>query len=293
MSQYSPFVMHEPGWGSHLMFYCRNSKIDGVHQDRVWRNESWTDGKTGWSHGEVVVEGSMDTEDDLSCSPGVVIDAQGTWHMYYVTADRRHHMVLYLHHATASAPGRKWTKRGRVKGAFPQPYRQPWGSYLETPTPMLVDGQIHLYIIGGNHSLELATSSDGYHFTRPERLTSPGNISHGRVTFDSRRKRYLFVYSKARKRNAPPEELWLSTSEDGRCFGEGVRLYEADGAGWDAGRAWAPHAVIAENELRLYYAGNGNPGTCPGGCPPGRHCVEGTCLWWGGKSSIGLRIFAF
>jgi hypothetical protein len=187
-SQYSPWVMHEPGWASYLMYYCKNTPINGVYRDRIWRTESWTDGKTNFINDQVVIEGQLHKEDDLSCAPGVVM-LGNKWHMYYVGADRDTPSVLYLEHAVADAPGLVWQKKGRVLGT-PQPFQ----GWLDTPSPIIQNGQIVLYFVGGSDQrLYKITSTDGDTFSAPVAVPSPQS-SNGRVTYSNGT--YYFVYSK-------------------------------------------------------------------------------------------------
>lgn len=290
-SQYSPWVMHENGWGSYLMYYCKNTNVGGTYRDRVWRSESWTDGLTGWQNDQIVVEGSLHAEDDLSCSPGVVIDGSGTWHMYYVTADRDAGMTLYLHHATAAAPGVTWTKHGRVGGAFPQPYYTAAGSYFETPSPFYVGGEYRLYLLGASRGVELSTSTNGSDFTAPVEIPSPTGAAHGRVIHDGTR--YYYVYSLyPGSPGSPPNELRIAQSSDGLCFTDGVTVATANGSGWDGSRVWSPHGLFGGDELRIYYAGNVDSGICAS-CEPSQSCLASTCAWWGAHTSIGVRRYAW
>ena len=98
-SQYSPFTMSFPGWNSTRTYYCKNTIENGVARDRVWRAEIINDQII---NNQIVIDSNINQSDDLACSPGVVIDQNNVWHMYYIAADRNQDMTLYLHHATLS-----------------------------------------------------------------------------------------------------------------------------------------------------------------------------------------------
>lgn len=275
-AQYSPWVMHEPGWQSYLMYYCKGSP-DPNWRDRVWRNESWTDGKTGWDEegGQIVIEGSAGADDELSCSPGVVIDNNGIWHMYYITAESKPDVPLYIYHATASAPGLSWTKQGKV--GFEGGGQPLFGTnvFMETPSPFVKNGQIILYFIGDQGTLYRAESNDGYNFTRPIKTNSPLWAAHGRVFY----RHGLYFYIFATKNFTccdPPTEIYLSISRDGINFPKGKLLAKTDGVSWDGLYMWSPTLFFETDEImRVYYAGN----------------LE-KIYFWGDNSSIGLRSYS-
>jgi hypothetical protein len=268
-SQYSPWVMRLPG-GRHVMFYCKNTAVDGLYRDRVWQAENPGDDlASGWGNDRMVIDGSaVNAEDDLCCSPGVVRLGR-LWHLYYVVAARDSHMTLYLHHATAEMLAGKWTRYGRVEGI-----RMPIG-YIETPSPLVIDGEIVLYYVGDGGVLYKTTSPDGHVFTEPREIPSPQRASHGRVTFAS--DRYFYVYSvHPERRHDPPTEIYLSVSGDGEWFPEGERIAVAQGEDWDGDRMWSPHLVYEGNEVLVFYAGN-----------------RGDYGWWGSNSAIGVRRYAW
>lgn len=267
-SQYSPWVIHEPGWGSYVMYYCKNTVESGVARDRVWRIENWGDGKTGWQNEMIVIDGTLNENDDLSCSPGIVIGNDGIWHMYYVAANRGENAPLYLYHATASHPGTSWTKHGQVQfDRFPQPFP----GYLETPSPLLINDQIVLYFVGDGGKLYKAVSDDGFVFSTPQELQAPDFANSGRVTYKDGVYYYLYAIDPTR-RYLPPTEIYLATSIDGEHFSEGRLLMRSNGSDWDGGYLWTPHLLIDSPEWRVYYAGN-----------------IGKYDWWGANTSIGLR----
>ncbi|MBD3362359.1 hypothetical protein GF362_01415 [Candidatus Dojkabacteria bacterium] len=265
-SQYSPWVMHKSGWKSYLMFYCKNTNIGGVSRDRVWRAESFDGGISGWTNEQVILEGELGEKDDLSCSPGVVIDQEGLMHIYYVTGDRDEDMVLYLYHATAPQPGVKWTKKGPVQG-IPQPLP----GYIETPSPYLIDGQIVVYISAGSEGIYKISSVDGHNFTGLETVRAP-RAQAGRVQLY--KDKFFYVYSKNEERYKPPNKIFLSISNIDTSFPDGKLIMESNGKEWDALQMWSPHMIRVDALWRIYYAGNKSS--------------EG---WWGANTSIGLREF--
>ncbi len=269
-SQYSPYIMHQPGWGSWLMYYCKSVPINDFWRDKVYRRESWTDGLSGWttpqSNDMIVVEGTDSTaKDDLSCSPGVLIDNNGIWHMYYVTANRNSFMTLFLMHATASSPGVNWTKLGEIETpSIP--------GYYETPSPIFLNNKYILYIAGGG-GLYRSESTDGHRFGEFVNLPNTRSVQAGRVTYTNGIYYYVYSYNPGNVNDAP-YVMYLSTSTDGINFSGEVKLAQSNGSGWDGSLMWSPHAYIQNNEMRVYYAGN------TGGPYP---------TFWGFNSSIGVR----
>ncbi|MBL7085727.1 MAG: carboxypeptidase regulatory-like domain-containing protein, partial [Candidatus Cloacimonetes bacterium] len=262
---YSPWVMHEPGWESYLIYFIDNYDM----QDRISRIENWTDGKTDWDwiNRSIVLEGvNPEDKDYLSGSPGVVIDSQETWHMYYVTASGEPgaSMILYLHHAVAQAPGINWTKLGKIQI---QNVTQPFPSYIETPSPLLIDNKIVLYyvtdtVVRGIRKGKLmkTTSTDGHHFSEPMAVNIADDfVQAGHVKYINGI--YYYVYS--RNLTDPSQYAthnFLSISTDGINFSKGELLFhrgeETEESDWDSWRAWAPDLLIEDNVLRVYYAGS-------------------------------------
>ncbi len=273
-AQYSPWIMHQPGWGSYLVYYCKNSIVNGVSTDRVWRIENFEGGaNSSWINDQVVIQGTINSPDDLSCSPGIAIDQAGLWHMYYVTANRSAPMDLYLYHATAPFPGTSWTKKGRINiSGLSQPTHLP--GYFETPSPIFLNGKLYLYFIGTSGALFKTESTDGQNFSNLKQLSAPKPASHGRVTYVNGK--YYYVYSKSPNNDfAPPKIIYLSISNDGENFPEGTELFRANGTGWDGTFVWSPHLFVDNQELRVYYAGNS----------------LSNYNNWPENSSMGLRIF--
>jgi hypothetical protein len=128
--------------GKYLDYHCRNSNF----ADRVWRMES-TDGVT-WTNDTMMIDGdhSAGSQDDLSCSPGVVIAPNGVWHLYYVVGHRGTPAemcgpgTIQLWHAT-SFDGVGWTKLGRVEAV------QSSDCSLLTPSPVIVDDKIVVFFV--------------------------------------------------------------------------------------------------------------------------------------------------
>ncbi len=266
-SQYSPWFMTRAGWETYLIYYCKNTPIGGVYRDRVWRAEF--DHNFNLLNNDMMIDGTIGTPHDLVCSPGVVIDTSGTWHMYFVTADREKPMTLYLYHATAPAPGTSWTLVGKVNG-ISQPYD---GGYMETPSPYLIDGKIVVYFVGNAGRLYRMNSSDGQNFTAPELLNAPANANSGRVVPVSGG--YVYTYSLSRIRPFdPPDRIRMALSADGRNFSETATLLDAVSGSWDATFIFSPMFLSLNGKAYLLYAGN-----------------NGTYPWWGANTTIGYREF--
>ena len=273
-SQYSPWVMHQPGWESYVMYYCKNTPIKDTSQDRVWRIENWNDGISGsWISDQVVIEGTVGQNDDLSCSPGVVIDNQGKWHMYYVTANRNTGCDVYLYHAVADAPGVTWTKKGVIK-INGVPMSAVSNCALDTPSPFFINGKYIIYYSDGPGKLVRLESTDGHNFTNkttiilPDPLAGPGRL----IIVNGE---YYYVYGRNPTSGyLPPIQILISKSLDGNNFSNPELLMSSSGSDWDGERMWSPSPMVIDNELRIYYAGN-----------------LGNYDWWGSNSSIGVRWF--
>ena len=167
--------------GKYIQFRCQNT-ASPVERDRIWRSES-PDGVSNWTNDRIVIEGTSETaQDDLSCSPGVVIDPNGLWHMYYVTAARGSMCTIEMWHAT-SPDGLTWTKLGKLP-AVPVS-----DCSLVEPSPIIENGGISVYFaadwLSASPRLWVMTTSDGFGgqaFSPPRQLTTPGNFHAGRVT---------------------------------------------------------------------------------------------------------------
>ena len=273
-SQYSPWVMHESGWGSHVMFYCRNTNENGKMADRVWRAENWKDGVKGdWGGEMIVIDGTLGELDDLSCSPGVVIGTDSKWHMYYVTAERNKSCDLYLYHAVASSPGVNWEKKGaiRIEGIN-------WpvtNCGMETPSPFLVDGKIRIYVPYQTGKLLVADSSDGHIFGNTKIIDLPDKTSGiGRVMLKNNLMYYVYGKNINNNPYEPTNQIWITGSRNGGLsFVASKKLFEVSGL------AWSPQLLWNENGVeKVYYAEVDNlPRTAE--------------RWFGDNTSIGVRSF--
>lgn len=270
-AQYSPYILHQPGWAGYLMYYCKNTPEFGVWRDRVWRIEQYGDGITqnNWINDQIVIEGSDNSNDDLSYSPGLVINSAGTWHMYYLTALRTEECNLHIYHASASAPGVSWVKHGEINGS-----NFPTGCY-ENPSPILMGNKLILYVSGGNgQGLYRAESTDGHTFTPFQQVSAPLNMGSGGVRFANGV--YYLTYS---RRSVgpfqPPNQIYLTASSDGFTFPEGQLIMMSNGSDWDGTHMWNPTLYIDGSIIRIYYAG-----------------TLGIQPWWGLNGSIGVRWYS-
>jgi hypothetical protein len=278
-SQYSPWVMHNPGWSSYVMYYCKSVPrvVDGNNfwQDRVWRIENLNDGKSGnWVNDQPVIQGTVGQNDEESCSPGVLIDNQNTWHMYYVTSARDTGCNVYLYHAIADAPGVTWTKKGviNINGA---PMAAVPSCAVETPSTYFINGKYVVYYSSPPGKLVRIESTDGHNFTNQTTINlSDPSANAGRLIMVNGQ--YYYVYGRnPTNPYLPPTQILITQSSDGVNFSTPELLMASSGSGWDGDKMWHPSAMVINNELRVYYAGNiGNYG------------------WWGFNSSIGVRWFS-
>jgi len=279
-SQYSPWVMHEPGWGSYLMYYCKMEDIDGVWQDRVYRTESWSDGKTkDWTGDMVVIQGNLNQKDDLSCSPGVVIDKRNpsneVWRMYYITAQRGADCDLYIYHATSKLPGVNWEKKGLINiSGLNWPVV---GCGIETPSPYIINNKVVLFLPGPGGKIYKTESEDGTNFSGIQLINIPDVApGAGRVYADSDNYYYVYGRNSSGNVNLPTNQIWMTRSNDGGInYVSPKKLMESSGVGWDGERMWSPQLIKFGNEWRIYYAGN-----------------IGTYQWFGANTSIGVRTYS-
>jgi Divergent InlB B-repeat domain len=239
-SQYSPDIVRQQG--STLMYYCRNSPNgQGVYRDRVWRAEQ-RDGTATWAT-QPVIDGQDDTNLDLVCSPGVVIDGSNQWHLYFIAANRNTPVQDYLYVATAQAPGITWSAPQLVSGI-------PQGTgFLDTPAPLWLDGRIVLYYLGNDQRLWRAASREGVTFGTPEQVATANAMSGARVTFANN----IFYLVSSRSPvdvYLPPDELDSATSSDGLHFSAQTVLLSSPGDP----RLFTPFAVINGTTLTLFYA---------------------------------------
>jgi len=258
-STYSPYPLHRNGWQSTLIYFCRNTS-----RDKVWRTESWDNLKT-WTKPEIVVQGNnIDDEDDLSCAASVTIDKNGLWHMYYLTAKRSHPLKVWIHHATAPAPGINWTKLGSIT---PKDFE-----FIDSPTIFYKNGIFELYIIEQGY-LKKLTSTDGHNFTNKTTLNAPHGATHGSV-YKQDGLTYYF-YSISTDNTPPPETINVAISYDEINFEKIQTLLEVGKTSHYKKYIWTPHALISNNVLNLFYAGVD---------------VEGDG-WWGLDTTMSLAKF--
>jgi len=279
MSQYSPWVMHENGWGSYLMYYCKMTPINGIWQDRVHRIENWSNGIAGgWVNDIVVVQGELNEEDDLSCSPGVLIDKRNAgneiWRMYYIVGRRDGRAGdLYIHHATSEPPGINWQKKGRINI---QGLDWPITNYAaETPVVFVINNKIVLYFPGSAGKLDRMESDDGDNFYNHEIINLPdSNAGAGRVFLENGIFYYVYGRNSKNERYSPTDQIYVTKSTDGVNFEEPKLLMQSNGEGWDGDRMWSPQLLKIADEWRVYYAGN-----------------IGDYGWFGANTSIGVRSY--
>ena len=266
-SQYSPYVLKQPGWATTLMYYCKNTSINGVHKDRVWRAES-SDGVTGWSNHAVVVEGSGDSF--LSCSPGVLVDSFGNFNLFYIAASASG-TPLSVHQAWSKAPGTSFTQLGEVPGL---PVKACAGC-LESPSPVLINGKLYLYLIewGTLYRYLLTWSNNRWNASGRTVASSSLYASHGHVK--DLGGTYAFVYSRAVVSNSygPPGMIFLDTRGSPLGFGAGTLQLQApdNDTVWYGRRIWSPDVAQTGTGPRIYFAGN-----------------NGSPSWWGSGSAIGV-----
>jgi hypothetical protein len=192
------------------MYRCENSPGGaGVHHDRIWRTES-VDGIHDWTDDRIVIEGEIGAQDDLSCSPGVVVAPNGVWHLYYLTAQRTSMCDVELWHAT-SFDGIAWTKLGKV-AAVPRS-----DCSLLQPSPVIEGDKIGLYFVASYWGTKVrlwrveSDALDGHAFTSPSLAGSVAESRNGRVTrLDDGR--YVFAYANvASGEDTQPDEIHLAT----------------------------------------------------------------------------------
>jgi hypothetical protein len=280
-SQYSPFVFRLPGWGSKLMFYCKNNPIGGWWRDRMWRGEQW-DNST-WNAGLPVLQGihpanndelssGLVDNDDLTCSPGVVY-WQGKLLSYNVTARRDRDMDLYILKASSLDNGQTWQKEGGIEInqlSFPiLTGRQ----YVETPSPILEGNSLSLYLTYSNanngqsdQKLYRITSLDGQQFTHPEliRTQSGPNVSHGRVIKTDGI--YIYAYSEPGPERDPlnpvlPNSIYLEFSKDGMDFTAVPRVDMTQLIKNEGKYLFSPMPWIENNQLKIYFAASNGSAT--------------------------------
>ena len=267
-SQYSPYVLHRPGWGTILVYHCKLTPGDPnevdiangwegpIGRDRVWRAEFDLD----WNliDHRMVIDGYLGQQDDLVCSSGVVIDGDtGVWHLYAVVADRDDSMNLSLYHYVATdGIGVTWQKVGPVGGLTSLPTR----TYIETPTVYREGGTTALILPYGN-GVYTAESSDGYTFSNLAPISNLPRSHSG--TMSRYQNDYVWAYARASAGSGPPDEIAYYHSLDGmnNFLFKGI-LLEATGVlgGWDSEMIETPFFFMRGNDLFLLYAGSTGEG---------------------------------
>jgi len=253
ISQYSPWVVRRDNESPYVMFYCKNSVINGIGRDRVWRMENYGDGIHDWVNDIVVVEGtSKRKEDDLSCSPGVEFMGD-TWHMYYLVANRRTPLDIYIHHAVAEYPGYDWKKLGRVTGESVMQ-----NVYMERPSPVFANSMMNLYVQGPDAYWYVARSSDGHDFTERIELNAPPG--DGRISMSGGLYFYAFnTFNGWDKRTLFSHEFRVLVSTDGINFTHEISLPNSYAPGdWDSNERYGPFLFVENDRapVKLYYSGN-------------------------------------
>lgn len=208
-SEYDTFVIKNNG--KYIQFRCQNTPSP-VYRDRIWRSES-LDGVTNWTNDQIVIQGVNETDqDDLSCSPGVVIAPNGMWHMYYVTAARASVCGIQMWSAISS-DGITWTKQGKI------PSVPVSDCSLVEPSPIIEGNKIAVYFpVNWNNSNGRPTlwrmesvATDGFNFTTPTRINTPSKFYGGRVTLVSNV--YVLAYSATLDgTNKIPDSAYITTS---------------------------------------------------------------------------------
>lgn len=264
-SQYAPYVTTRRGWTGHLMYYCKNTDVGGIWRDRIWRIDSLDKGPVTWVNDMMVIEGTdINAQDDLSCAPAM-IPHNGTWHLYYVTANRATPLDLDLYHAISSAPGLSWQKMGPISG-IPASYFD----HLDSPSLLSSNNKIVMYFVGAGHKLYRSESSDGTTFSVPV-VTNAPLASHGNITQHGDTYYYVYSYHPT-DIFQPPTSIGMATSKDGITFTPGTFLFSGDPGEWDSLHIWTPQMVWTETEAFIYYAGNST-----------------SSPWWGSDAAIGYR----
>lgn len=243
----------------YVQFRCENQYIasENASRDRIWRRES-SDGISNWTNDQIVIEGQNTVlQDDLSCSPGVVIDpATNLWHLYYVTASRFSECSIEMWHAI-STDGYAWTKLGTI-AAIPQT-----DCSLVEPSPVIENGKVVIYFPADWKMSKYSTlwrmeAEDSYAsiFKQPTKITSP-NLWEGRVTLVGNT--YYLAYSFTLDgTNHIPDVIYLTSSTSSPpSFSAGIKVAQAT-----PGTFYSTQ-IVADNylpvEQRLYISGNYMP----------------------------------
>ena len=242
----------------YIQFRCQNNWLESQNEgrDRIWRRES-LDGITNWTNDQVVIQGINTTDqDDLSCSPGVVIAPNGIWHMYYVTAPRAAVCRIEMWHAT-STDGFTWSKKGKIASV---PVSD---CSLVEPSPILEANKIAVYFpanwgnAGGWPNLWRMESFDvdGHGFTIPTRIGTPTKFLGGRVSLVNGT--YILAYSYTLSgTNHIPDSIYITSDANSPpSFPDGYNVAQV------VPDSFYTTQLIADNYLegRLYASGNYMP----------------------------------
>lgn len=219
---------------------------------------------------EIKVYGvSREDPEGLSCTPGVVKDFHGAWHMYYVTAPLAHGDETRLFHATSTDNGVSWIRQGEIP--LPSSFRR--GFALEHPAPHVVGNSLALFLTGPGDALYRIESTNGFDFpSDPARLSSRG----GRVSRIGGRF-YNLIPDNSVCRWRGGTQFLVSESNDGWNFDSPQFLFSASAGDFDDCRTFNG-SILGDGSpgFSVYYGGN----HCP---PPG--------WFFGAGTAIGLRRF--
>lgn len=269
------FVVQRPD--KYVLFRCQNSYDSAFDtHDRIWRMES-KNGIDNWTNDCMVIQGAVNAQDDLSCSPGVVVGPDGTWHMYYMTGSREDVGPTIgcrngeMWHATAPDPGLVWTKFGKVASVGSN-----GDCATQQPSPVIENGKIAVYFINdtyGTPRLFRIESEDGFEFTYPSPI---GNIFAPQARVTRVGDNLVIIYSLVSDgRNTQTDELFQSIN-----FEPGTLLLTKTPNTFYRTYTNAGN-YIPGPPARIYFAGNWLP-ECIGGEP------WGTCS--NGNTSIGVIV---
>jgi hypothetical protein len=147
---------------------------------------------------------------------------------------------------------------------------------METPTAIIDRGKIVLYFAFDAGKVYRTESEDGHNFSEPQIIVLSDNYAAAGRIFKAD-DFYYYVYSKYSGNNQymPSDSIYVSRSEDGINFSEGVLLMKSNGIGWDGDRMWSPQLFKSGDEWRVYYAGN-----------------KGDYEWFGANTAIGVRTYS-
>jgi len=253
---FGPWVMHEPGWDRYLMFFSKNSPIDGYWADRIYVTWHYGDGKdpSGWEQPLLLLEpegeGVGSGEDRLIGDPSVVY-WNGKWHMYYEGTDQPDGNNNSIFHAVADDWSGPWIKKGMVELSGNHQ-----GSGLSWPTVYVENNELYLFYTDGSLHLlcAKATDSTGQNFT----MLNGGNpiisawVNRAQV-IKLPNGTYLLTYDIFGQK-----EIYQSYSDTITHFPVGRKILEARPGEWDSNQTGLPCILppwSGSNEWRIYYTG--------------------------------------